>query len=175
MLNSHNDDNHNPFIGATQKTDKHKNRRNERNRETSPETSSSDSGNISPSKDPFQEVNSTKSDRFQIISKSESHKWELAYKMADYVNHQSECFIAENNVGETFIILQPVRENERYVKKLENFVNFIMRQSAQVLDQNSTMEKFQQKTLDVMGFLYRLWVKNVPEDTVEEDTFASDC
>lgn len=50
-----------------------------------------------------------------------------------------------------------------------------MRQSAQVLDQNATMEMFQQKNLDFMGSLYRLWIKTFPEDTAEEDTVASDC
>ena len=46
-----------------------------------------------------------------------------------------------------------------------------MGQSAQVLNQDATMEKFQQKILDVLGPLSRLWkgledIKNAPDDTV---------
>ena len=45
-----------------------------------------------------------------------------------------------------------------------------MGQNAQVFNQDATMEKFQQKHLDVMGPLFRLWkgledIKNAPDDT----------
>ena len=71
--------------------------------------------------------------------------------MADYVNHQIECFVPEKNVEENLLILQPVPENFRGVKKLDDFVKFIMGQSTQVLNQDATMEKFQQKILHVLG------------------------
>ena len=46
-----------------------------------------------------------------------------------------------------------------------------MEQSEQFLDQDTTMEKFQHKILDVLGPFSRLWkglggIKNVPDDTV---------
>ena len=46
-----------------------------------------------------------------------------------------------------------------------------MGQSVQVLNQDATMEKFQQKILDVLGPLSKLWkgledIKNAPDDTV---------
>ena len=154
--NSYNDDNQTLFIAAAQKADKHKKRKNKRKRETSPESSSSDSGNSSSSEDSVEEDNSTKSRRFQIISKSESHKWELPGEMEDYVNHQFECFIPEKDVEENLLILQSVPENVRGVKKLDDFVKSIMGQSAQVLNQDATIEKFQQKTLDALGPLSRL-------------------
>ena len=40
------------------------------------------------SNDSVEESNSTKSHRFQIISKFECHKWELPGEVADYVNHK---------------------------------------------------------------------------------------
>ena len=46
--------------------------------------------------------------------------------MADYVNHQFECFIPEKDVEENLLVLQPVPENVRGVKKLEDFVKSIM-------------------------------------------------
>ena len=148
-----------------------KREKNKRKRELSPESSSSDSGNSSSSEESLEEGNSTKSHGFQIISKSESHKWELPGEMADYINHQFECFIPEKDVEENPLVLQLVPENVRGVKKLNDFVKSIMRQSAQALNQDAIMEKFQQKILYVLGPLSRLWkgledIKNAPDDTV---------
>ena len=91
--------------------------------------------------------------------------------MADYANHQFESFISEKNAEENILILQHVPENFRGVKKLDDFVKFIMKQSAQVLNQNATMEKFQLKILDVLWSLSRFWkgledIKNAPDFTV---------
>ena len=85
-----------------------------------------------------------------------SHKWELPGEMADYVNHQFKYLIPEKDVEESFLILQPVSENVRSVKKLDDFVKSIMGQSAQVLNQDATMGKSQQKILDVLGPLSTL-------------------
>ena len=46
-----------------------------------------------------------------------------------------------------------------------------MGQSAQVLNQDATMEELQQKHFDILGPLSRLWkgledIKSVPDDTV---------
>ena len=74
--------------------------------------------------------------------------------MTDYVNHQFKYFIPEKDAEENLLLLQPVPENVRGVKKLDDFVKYddlIMGQSAQVLNQDATMEKFQQKILDVQG------------------------
>ena len=76
--------------------------------------------------------------------------------MADYVNHQFKYLIPEKDVEESFLILQPVSENVRSVKKLDDFVKSIMGQSAQVLNQDATMGKSQQKILDVLGPLSTL-------------------
>ena len=114
--NSHNDDNQTSFTAAVQKSDKHKKRKDKRKRETSPESSSLDSKKSSSSEDSVEECNSTKSHRFQIIAKSESHKRELPGEMADYFNHQFECFTAENYEEENLLILQSVPENVRGVK-----------------------------------------------------------
>ena len=100
----------------------------------SPESSSYDSGNSSSEEESVEEGNSTKSHRFQIISKAESRKWELPCEMADYVNHQFEYFIPEKDVEENLLIQQPVPENVRGVKKLDDFVKSVMGQSAQVLN-----------------------------------------
>ena len=165
--NSQNDHNQILFTASLQKADKHKKRKNE----SSPESPSSDSGNSSSSEESVEEDNSPKSYRFQIISKSESHKWELLGEMADYANHQFQCFVQEKDVEENLLVLQPVPENVRGVKKLDDFVKSIMGQDAQVLKQDAIMEKFQQKILDVLGPLSRLWkgledIKNAPDDTV---------
>ena len=120
---------------------------------------------------PTQEIQSrkshrAKSHRFQIISKSKSHKREFPGELAGYVNHQFECLIPEKDVKENLLILQPVP-----IKKLDDFVKFIIGQSAQVLNQFATMEKFQKKIVDVISRLSSLWksiedIKNAPNDTV---------
>ena len=116
VSNSQNDDNQTLLTAAAQKVDKHKKRKNKRKKEPSPESSSSDLGNSSSSEESVEEGNSTKSRRFQIISKSESYKWELPGEIADYVNHQFECFIPEKVVEENLLVLQPVPDNIRGVK-----------------------------------------------------------
>ena len=85
---------------------------------------SSDSGNSSTSEESVKEGNSTKSHRFQIISKAENHKRELPDEMTDYVNHQFKYFIPEKDAEENLLLLQPVPENVRGVKKLDDFVKY---------------------------------------------------
>ena len=161
-----------PFTAAAQKADRHRKRKNKRKRETSPESQSSDSKISSSSEDLVEEGNSAKSHRFQIISKYESHKRELSGEITDYVNHQFECFIPEKDVEENLLVLQPVPEIVRGVKKLDDFVKSIMGQSAQVLNEDPTMKKLQQKILGVIGPLSRLWkvlenIKNASDDTAQ--------
>ena len=62
----------------------------------------------------------------------------------------------KKNVEENLLILQPVTEIVKGVKKLDDFVKSIMKQSAQVLNHDATTEKFQQKILDVLGPISRL-------------------
>ena len=57
------------------------------------------------------------------------------------------------------------------VKQFDYFVKSITGQSTQVLNLDATMEKMQQKILDVLGLLFRLWkgledIKNAADDTV---------
>ena len=59
------------------------------------------------------------------------------------------------------LILQPVPENVRGIEKLAAFVRTIMGQRAEVLNQDATMKKFQQRILDVLGSLKVLDVLNV--------------
>ena len=78
-----------------------------------------------------------------MISKSESHKWELPGEMTDYINHQFKCFIPEKDVEGNLLVLQPIPENVRDLRKLADFVKSIMGQSTQVPNQDAAMEKFQ--------------------------------
>ena len=59
------------------------------------------------------------------------------------------------------LILQLVPENVRGIEKLAAFVRTIMGQRAEVLNQDATMKKFQQRILDVLGSLKVLDVLNV--------------
>ena len=141
--NSQNDDNQTLFTATAQKVDKHKKRKNKRKMKRSLEYSSSDSGNSSAEEEPVEENNSIKSHRFQIIIKAESHKWELPGEMTDHVNHQFKYFIPEEDVEENLLVLRPVVDNAWSVQKLDNFVKSITGQSAQAVNQDATIEKFQ--------------------------------
>ena len=90
--NNQNDDNQTLLTAAAQIVGKHKKRKIKRKKEPSPESSSSDSGNSPFSEKSVEEVILLKATDFKI-SKAESHKWEPAGEMADYVNHQFEYFI----------------------------------------------------------------------------------
>ena len=95
----------------------------------------------------------------------------LPGEIADYANHQFECFIPEKDVGEYLLILQPAPENIRVVKKLDDFAKTIIMQSAQFLNQDTNIEKFQQKILHVLWPVSRLWerlddISNAPDDIV---------
>ena len=116
--NNQDDDNQTTFIAAAQKSNKRQKRKKKRKREISPESSSSVSENFSFSEDSVEEVNSTKSCRFQIICKSESSKCELPVEIAVYVSPQFECLIRERDVEKNLLILQSIPENERGIKNL---------------------------------------------------------
>ena len=163
---SHKDYNQTVFTFAAQETDKHKKRRNKGKREISLESFSSDSENSSSLKDSVEKGNSTKSHRFQIISKPESKKWEF---------HSEIVVISVTSLSVSF--QKRCRRESSYVtacpwechglQKIGKICKAIMGQSTQVLNQDATMEKFK----CYRGSFSRFWkglgdIINAPDDTV---------
>ena len=70
--------------------------------------------------------------------------------MVDYTNHQFKCFIPQKNVEHNLPILQTISKDVRSVKKLDDFVIHYGEERTS-FNQDTNMEKFQQKILNVMG------------------------
>ena len=63
--------------------------------------------------------------------------------MADYVNQQFECFIPRKDVDVevNLLMLKPVPENVRGVKKLNDFLKSVMGHRILISNEDTTMEK----------------------------------
>ena len=92
--------------------------------------------------------------------------------MVDYINRQFEVYVLHVDIEESFLLHHPVPFNIQGVKVVGDCLRFILSQNSLVMSQDSSMDKFQQKVCNVMGFVSRLWkwLKDVkrtgPEETV---------
>ena len=98
------------------------------------------------------------SKRFTIITEEEEYKWSLLQDMASYANDNSEKYIPENNVNEATLIKTPWSENLDPVKKLDDYLQELLKQkkSPQDIVIDNILEKVQDKVLDIMGRLSKL-------------------
>ena len=80
--------------------------------------------------------------------------------MASYANDNSEKYIPEKDVKEAILIKTPRPENLDLVKKLDDYLLEILKQKKRPQDIaiDYTLEKVQNKVLDIMGPLPKLWV-----------------
>ena len=124
--------------------------------------------------------------RFRIITKKEEYKWSLPQDMASYANDNSEKYIPEKDVKEAILIKTPRPENLDPVKKLDDYLQEPLKQKKRPQDiaMDITLEKVQNKVLDIMGPLSKLWlmVEQVnsgsgsgSSSTVEMDTVLELC
>ena len=116
------------------------------------------------------------SKRFRIITEEEEHKWSLPQDMASYTNDNSEKYIPEKEI---ILIKTPRPENLDPVKKIDDYLQELLKQKKRPEDIaiDNTLEKFQDKDLDIMGPLLKLWVMveqvnsgSGSSSTVEMDT-----
>ena len=99
------------------------------------------------------------SKRFRNITEEEEYKWSLPQDMASYVNDNSEKYIPEKDVKETILIKTPTPENLDPVKKLDDYLQELLKQKKRPQDIaiNNTLKKVQDKVLDIKGPLSKLW------------------
>ena len=101
--------------------------------------------------------------------------------MASYANDNSEKHIPEKDVKEAILIKTPRPENLDPVKKLEDYLQELLKQKKRPQDIaiDNTLEKVHDKILDIMGPLSKLWIMVEPVNsgsasgssgTVEMDT-----
>ena len=99
------------------------------------------------------------SKRFRIFTEEE-YKWSLPQDMASYANDNSEKYIPEKDVIEAILIKTPRPENFDPVKRLNDYLQKLLKQKKRLQDIaiDKTLEKVQDKVLDIMGPLSKLWV-----------------
>ena len=80
--------------------------------------------------------------------------------MASYANDNSEKYIPEKYVKEAILIKTPRPENLDPVKKLDDYLQELLKQKKRPQDIaiDNTLEKVQDKVLDIMGPQSKLWV-----------------
>ena len=99
--------------------------------------------------------------------------------MASYANDNSDKYIIGIDVKETILIKTPRPENLDLIKKLDNYLQELLKQKKRpqniVID--NTLEKVQDEVVELIGTLSKLWVKTEQvnsssgsSSTVEMDT-----
>ena len=80
--------------------------------------------------------------------------------MASYANDNSEKYIPEKDVKEAILIKTPRPENLDPVKKLGDYLQEHLKQKKRPQDVaiDNTLEKVQDKVLNIMGPLLKLWL-----------------
>ena len=99
--------------------------------------------------------------------------------MADYANLHFKNYIPDKDINEKILMENPVLSNLQEVPVLDYFVKTLL-VSQTVITTDHQMKKFQEKFLQFMGPLSRLWkgledVRNESSEAVElpADTFAT--
>ena len=97
--------------------------------------------------------------RFKITSEEEENAWTLPEEMLEYVNEQFENYINEKDLKESILSLHPIPSNMRKVKKLDIFLQELMKDGKKKseLELEALYEKLQQRLFTVMGSLGRIW------------------
>ena len=100
------------------------------------------------------------SKRFRIAAEEEEYKWSLPQDMASYTNDDSEKYITEKDVKEAILIKTPRPENLDPVRKLDDYLQELLKQKKRPQDIaiDNTLEKVQDKNLNIMGPQPKLWV-----------------
>ena len=100
------------------------------------------------------------SKRFRIITEEEEYKWSLPQDMASYANGNLEKYIPEKDVKEAILIKTARPENLDPVKKLDDYLQELLKQKKRPPDIaiDNILEKAQDKVLDIMGPLSKLWL-----------------
>ena len=99
--------------------------------------------------------------------------------MASHANNNSEKYIPEKDVKEAIFIKTPMSENLDPVKKLDDYLQELLKQKKRRQDIviDNTLETVQDKVLDIIVPLSKLWVMieqvnsgSGSSSTVEMDT-----
>ena len=97
--------------------------------------------------------------RFRIVTQEEEHLWSLKEGMLTYVKENFEKYIPEKYIKDGILLNNPRPQNLVQAKKLDDYLITLMKDKhkTQELTVETTLEKIQNRNLDVMGPLSKLW------------------
>ena len=110
--------------------------------------------------------------RFKVMSTEDQFKWILPEEMAEYVNNHFRTFLPEKGVHDS----NPISSNVDQPQTVDDFVVPLMSKNETAVD--LSLEKVQQKIVNVMGPLAGVWkalddVKNDPTLTLSLEEVAT--
>ena len=120
--------------------------------------------------------------RFKVMSTEDQFKWLLPEEMAEYVNDHFQTLLPEKGVHDSILMENPIPSNVDQPQTVDNFIEPLMSRNETVVD--LSLEKVQQKIVNVMGPLARVWkaledVKNGPTLNVvpggSSNQYGQDC
>ena len=107
--------------------------------------------------------------QFKVMSTEDQFKWLLPEKIAEYVNDHFQTFLPEKGVHDSILMENPLPSNLDQPQTVDDFIVPLMSKNETAVD--LSLEKVQQKIVNVMGPLARVWkaledVKNDPNLTL---------
>ena len=110
------------------------------------------------------------------MSTGDPFKWLLPEEMAEYVNDHFQTFLPEKGVHDSILMENPIRSNVDQPQTVDDFVVPLMSENETAV--NLSLEKIQQKIVNVMGPLNKIWkaledVKNDPTSTLSLEEVAT--
>ena len=99
------------------------------------------------------------SKRFRVSSSEKTYNWSLPKDMNDYVNDLFSHYTPDKDIQESIMQYNPVPNNMVVCTDLDDFLKQIMeeKQKGKELALDKLLRKFQEKTLNIMGPMSRLW------------------
>ena len=96
--------------------------------------------------------------------------------MAEYVNDHFQTFLPEKGVHDSILMENPIRSNVDQPQTVDDFIVPLMSENETAV--NLSLEKVQQKIVNVMGPLDKIWkaledVKNDPTSTLSLEEVAT--
>ena len=127
--------------------------------ETSDEEDSSSSSRESSSESDSSEPKA-KRKRFEPCAEEAHFQWKLPAGMASYANKHLQKFVPERDLRDSILTANPVPSNIGGPKKLDEFFRELLDEQKKKTELfwDSSLEKIQQKIVNVLGPLSKVWM-----------------
>ena len=121
-------------------------------------------------------VSNVPTKRFKVMSTEDQFKWLLPEEMAEYVNDHFQTFLPEKGAHDSVLMKNLIPSNVDQPQMVDDLIEPLMSKNETAVD--FSLEKVQQKTVNLMGPLARVWkaleyVKNNPTLTLSLEEAAT--